>query len=293
MKFLVGKKLDMTQVWQGDNVVGVTRVQAGPCVVVQIKNEDKDGYSAVQVGFGKRQSKNIKKPQLEHMKGLDNFRYLREFRISSDTPKDTKERQLKRGDKIDVSAFEVGDNIQVEGVSKGKGFQGVVKRHGFHGQDKTHGNKDQLRMPGSIGATGPAHVFKGQKMPGRMGGDQVTVKNLEVVEVDKENNILLIKGAVPGARNGLVLISGEGELKVASQQTIDDTQQTVEEKVESDSEELRIKNKELGGDDESKTVETQNIASKDIEEVVVSSYAKASADKEAAEKVGGNKEKKK
>lgn len=214
MKFIVGKKLDMTQVWQGDKVVGVTKVQAGPCVVVQIKTKDKDKYEAVQIGFGERKEKNIKKPQKNHMKGLGNFKSLREFRVALNAPNDAKERQLKKGDVINVSTFESGDNIQVTGISKGKGFQGVVKRHGFHGQDKTHGNKDQLRMPGSIGCTGPAHVFKGVRMPGRMGGEQVTTKNLEVVEVDKENNILLIKGAVPGARNGLVLIQGEGELLI-------------------------------------------------------------------------------
>lgn len=205
----------MTQVWQGDKVSAVTRVQAGPCLVVQVKTNKGDGYQAVQIGFSKRKEKNIKKPQRGHMKGLGNFRYLREFRIS---PINAKERQdeigLKRGDKIDVSIFETGDNVKVTGISKGKGFQGVVKRHGFHGAPKSHGTKDQLRMPGSIGATGPAHVFKGKKMPGQMGGDKVTVANLEIIEVDRDNNVLLIKGAVPGARNGLVLIEGKGELKL-------------------------------------------------------------------------------
>jgi len=215
MKFIIGKKLDMTQLWQGDNIMAVTRVQAGPCTVVQVKTDDKDGYTAIQVGYGEKKEKNIAKPQQGHMKNAGvKARFLREFRIAIDTPKDAKEHQLKVGDKIDVNIFETGDNVQVTGISKGKGFQGVVKRHGFHGQDKTHGTKDQLRMPGSIGATGPAHVFKGVRMPGRMGGDRVTVKGLEIIEVDKENNILLIKGAVPGARNGLVLIQGEGELEM-------------------------------------------------------------------------------
>ncbi len=225
MKFIIGKKLDMTQVWQGEKQVGVTKVQAGPCVVAQVKTKDKDGYEAVQIGFGERKEKNIKKPQLGHLAKLGasaqgavpasgrgqaagrNLRYLREFKCSGAS-------ELNIGDVIDVSTFDSGDNIQVTGVSKGKGFQGVVKRHGFHGQDKTHGTKDQLRMSGSVGSTGPAHVFKGVRMPGRMGGEQVTTKNLEVIEVDKENNILLIKGAVPGARNGLVLIQGEGDLVV-------------------------------------------------------------------------------
>ena len=233
MKFILGKKLDMTQAWREDKVLAATRIQAGPCIVVQAKTSEKDGYQAVQVGFGKRKKKNIKKPQQGHMKDLGDFKYLSEFRI--DTPmkaKDVKERQgeikLRQGDKIDVSIFEKGDKVKVTGISKGKGFQGVVKRHGFHGAPKSHGTKDQLRMPGSIGSTGPAHVFKGKKMPGRMGGDQVTVAGLEIADVDKENNILSIKGAVPGARNGLLLIQGEGELVVASQQTADDNKQTTE-----------------------------------------------------------------
>lgn len=217
MKFILGKKLDMTQVWQEGKVQAVTRIQAGPCLVVQVKTSEKDGYQAIQVGFGKRNEKNIKKPQRGHMKDLGGFKYLREFRITriaANNNTDSHELDLKRGDKIDVSIFAAGDNVKVAGISKGKGFQGVVKRHGFHGAPKSHGTKDQLRMPGSIGATGPAHVFKGKKMPGQMGGDQVTVAGLEIVEVDKDNNILLIKGAVPGARNGLLLIQGEGELRL-------------------------------------------------------------------------------
>lgn len=216
MKYIIGKKLDMTQIWQGEKVVGVTKVQAGPCVVVQIKTKDKDGYDAVQFGFGNRKEKNIAKPQLGHMKKAGgNFRYLRELRAEAGA--------LKCGDVVDVNTFESGDEIQVAGVSKGKGFQGVVKRHGFHGQDKTHGNKDQLRMSGSIGTGGAAHVFKGMRMGGRMGGENVTTKNMEIVEVDKENNILYVKGAVPGARNGLVIISGEGDLKLAQINADDQT----------------------------------------------------------------------
>lgn len=210
MKFILGKKLNMTQIWKGDNLLAVTQVQAGPCAIVQVKEEKKDGYKAVQIGYGERKEKNIKKPQKGHLKGLNNFRYLREFRLD----KDTGETSLKKGDVIDVNSFEPGDTIKVISTSKGRGFQGVVRRHGFAGQIKTHGTKDQLRMPGSIGATGPAHVFKGVRMPGRMGGDRVTVTNLEIVEVDKENNILSIKGAVPGARNGLVLVLGKGDLKI-------------------------------------------------------------------------------
>ena len=209
MKFIIGRKLNMAQVWRGEAQVAVTRVQAGPCAVVQIKTNNKDKYEAVQIGFGEKKEKNIKKPQAGHLKNLGNFRYLKEFR--------TEPGDLKRGDIIDINTFTAGDKIKVTGISKGKGFQGVVKRHGFKGSKKTHGNKDQLRMPGSIGATGPAHVFKGQRMPGRMGNERVTTTNLEIIDVDKENNILLIKGSVPGPRNGLLLIAGEGNLIIKSE----------------------------------------------------------------------------
>lgn len=206
MKFIIGKKIEMTQVWKDNKVVAVTKVAVGPCLITQVKDIENDGYNSIQLGFGERKEKNIKKPQKGHLKNLSNFRYLREFR--------TEATNLKRGDEIDVDTFVSGDKAQVTSISKGKGFQGVVKRHGFKGTKKTHGNKDQLRMPGSIGATGPAHVFKGTRMGGRMGGDQVTIKNQEIIEVDIENNLILIKGAVPGARNSLVLISAEGDLKV-------------------------------------------------------------------------------
>ena len=246
MKFIIGKKIEMTQVWQDETVVAVTKVKAAPCTVVQIKNIKKDGYTAVQLGFGVRKEKNIKKPQKGHFKKLGNFAKLREFRLSAEEAA-----KLKTGDMIDIGSFVSGDKIQVTSTSKGKGFQGVVKRYGFKGTKKTHGNKDQLRMPGSIGATGPAHVFKGTRMGGRMGGDRVTIKNLEVAGVDLENNILFVKGPVSGARNSLVLVSGEGELKLVES-----------EKVESDDEKIAEDNKEV----ENKIVETQDIASKSEKE---------------------------
>jgi len=224
MKFIIGKKINMTQIWQGDKVVAVTKVQAGPCTIVQLKNKDNDGYEAVQLGYGEQKEKRIKKPQLGHLKkaGVKGVkaRHLKEFRSGIDG--------LKIGDKIDVNAFAVGDIIKVTAFSKGKGFQGVVKRHGFSGQKKTHGNKDQLRMPGSIGASGPQHVFKGVRMPGRMGNAQVTTQNLKIIEVDKDNNILLIKGAIPGGRNGLVLITSPGELKVVEQPVVEEIKQVIE-----------------------------------------------------------------
>jgi len=232
MKFIIGKKIEMTQVWKNDKVVAVTKIAVGPCVVTQVKNNDSDGYSAVQLGYGERKEKNINKPQKGHLKNLSNFRYLREFRVENT--------ELKRGDSIDLESFMDGDKIQVTSVSKGKGFQGVVKRYGFKGTKKTHGNKDQLRMPGSIGATGPAHVFKGTRMGGRMGGDQVTIKNQEIVRVDIKNNLILVKGAVPGARNSLVLISAEGDLKIIEKKEEVKNEEKPEEKKVENLEEKKI-----------------------------------------------------
>ncbi|MEA3272111.1 MAG: 50S ribosomal protein L3 [Patescibacteria group bacterium] len=200
MKFILGKKLEMTQKFKEDGVVvPVTLIKVEPCVVTQVKTLSKDGYSAVQIGCGEK--KNLSKSLKGHVKDLSNLRFLNEFRINEDEAK-----EYNRGDKIEVDVFKEGHKVAVTGTSKGKGFQGVVKRHGFKGGPASHGHKDQERMPGSIGDTGAAKVFKGKKMAGRMGGDRVTVKNLEVVEVDKEKGMLAIKGAVPGARNGLVLI---------------------------------------------------------------------------------------
>lgn len=218
MKFILGTKLHMTQKFREDgSVVPMTAISAGPVTVTQVKG-DKDGYSAVQVGYGHK--KTLSKSVTGHLKNLTNFRWLKEFRLSE---------PVERGQQIDVSTFNVGDVIEVTGWSKGKGFQGVVKRHGFHGSPKTHGHKDQLRMPGSIGAGEPQHVFKGKRMAGRMGNDQVTLKKLEVMEVDTENNILYVKGAIPGARNGLVMISGEGELKIRQPQVETKSEEVVTE----------------------------------------------------------------
>jgi len=214
MKFILAEKKEMTQKFADDGtVIPVTKVVAGPCVVTQLKDNQKDSYTAVQLGFGSK--KNLGKSLKGHLKDLGNFRYLREFKISDDENK-----KLAVGNKLTVNIFQPGDIVKVTGVSKGKGFQGVVKRHGFHGSPATHGHKDQLRMPGSIGATGPAHVFKGKKMPGQMGGNQVTVTNLEVVEVDSKNNEVFIKGAVPGPRNNLLLISGVGDLVIEVEEPV-------------------------------------------------------------------------
>ena len=202
-KFILGKKVEMTQKFmENGDVAPVTIVNAGPCTVTQVKG-DKEGYSAVQVGFGFR--KKINKPLKGHLKKLENFRYLREFRLD-------KTDNFEVGKVFDVSTFEIGDIITISAISKGKGFQGVVKRHGFKGSPATHGHKDQHRMPGSIGSTGPARVFKGTRMGGRMGTDMTTVANLEIIDIDKENNLLYIKGAVPGARNSLVSIITDGDI---------------------------------------------------------------------------------
>lgn len=198
MKFLLAKKIGMTQRFRPDGtVVPVTVLESPNCQVTQLKTQEKDGYAAVQVGFGER--KRVSKPETGHLKGLPPFGSLREFPVKN-------VEGFTRGQKLEVSMFQPGEKIRVTGTSKGRGFQGVVKRHHFRGAPATHGTKDQLRMPGSIGATFPQHVPKGMRMAGRMGAERVTVKNLEVVEVIPEKNLLLIEGAVPGAPKSLVLI---------------------------------------------------------------------------------------
>lgn len=201
MKFIIGHKVKMTQEYRPDGrVVPVTVISAAPCTITQVKTVEKDGYSAVQVAAGTRSS--ISKALLGHFKGLGNFRTVREYRPrTNDTIP-----AVTVGEKLDVSQFSVGDIVSVSGTSKGHGFQGVVKRWGFHGSPKTHGHKDQVRMPGSIGAGGPQHVFKGVRMGGRMGGKSKTSLNLEVIAVNPSKNEILVKGAVPGAPNGTVVV---------------------------------------------------------------------------------------
>ncbi len=202
MKFLLGTKDKMTQIFGEDGgVFPVTAVTAGPMTVVQVKTKERDGYDALQFGFGERKEKNIKKPVKGHMKELGNFRYLRELRLA-DGNKET----MNRGDKVEASVFAPGDKVEVSGITKGKGFQGVVKRHGFKGGPRSHGQKHSEREAGSIGATWPQRVLKGKRMAGRMGSDRITVKNLKVVAVDAENNLILISGAIPGRKGTLVEI---------------------------------------------------------------------------------------
>ena len=200
MKFILGTKEEMTQIFDNEGVVHpVTIINAGPVTVTQVRDEEKDGYEAVQIGYGEKKEKNINKPEKGHFKDLGNFRYLREFLTGN--------KEVKVGDKFDVSLlFKEGDEVIISSISKGKGFQGVVKRHNFAGGPRSHGQKHSERKPGSIGSTGPQRVFKGTRMAGRMGSDRITVKNLKVIQIDKENNRMFIKGAIPGRRGTLVEI---------------------------------------------------------------------------------------
>ncbi len=196
---IIGKKLGMTQVYtEGGKMKAVTAIEAGPCKITQIKAAATDGYNAAQIGFGS--AKKLTDPEKGHLKEIGQFRYLREFRL------DTVE-GLKAGDTIDVGLFKTGDVVDVIGVSKGKGFAGVVKRHHFKGGPKTHGQSDRNRAPGAIGSTTtPGHVWKGLKMGGHLGNERVTAQNVEVFSADTAKNILLIDGAVPGAKNSLVIV---------------------------------------------------------------------------------------
>ncbi len=197
MSFIIGRKLEMSQEFKEDGtVVPVTLVQVEPNTVTQVRTQEKDGYVAVQLGTDVRNGLN--QPEAGHVKDLPAFGVLREFRVATT--------DLKRGDVVTASAFTPGVSVDVVGTSKGRGFQGVMKRHHFSGGPATHGQKDQMRMPGSIASQRQGPVSKGQRMAGHMGDDRVTVKNLEIVSVDAEKNILAVKGAVPGARGGLLLI---------------------------------------------------------------------------------------
>ena len=195
---IIGKKLGMTQIFRDNGkVAAVTAIEAA-CTVTQVKTVAKEGYNAAQLGFGA--VKRLNSPQRGHLKGLEQFKYLREFRMDDIEA-------IEVGQKVDVSLFKSGDLVDITGVSKGKGFAGVVKRHHFAGGPKTHGQSDRHRAPGSIGATtSPGRVFKGMRMAGHMGNSQVTVQQLEVFEANPARNLLLVRGAVPGARNGLLLI---------------------------------------------------------------------------------------
>lgn len=202
--FILGIKLKSSQFFANNGkTIPVTLIQAGPCTVTQIKTIAKDGYNAIQLGFlAKKVNHSLMGHFKKHINQTSGFKYLREFLFRSDHA------NLKEGDEIKVSVFKKGDMVNITGISKAKGFQGTVKRHHFKGASKTHGTKHAHRQPGSIGSTDAAKVFKGKKMAGRMGGKRVTIKNLEIVEIDKENNLLAIKGAIPGSRGTLLKIRG-------------------------------------------------------------------------------------
>jgi large subunit ribosomal protein L3 len=199
---LLGRKIGMTQVFDPTGeVIPVTVIEVGPCVVTQLRTKDRDGYEAVQIGFGEVSPKSLTRPQQGHLKGAGRLvRHLREFGADN-----VEEHSV--GDVLSADVFAAGEIIDVTGTSKGRGFQGVVKRHGFSGGPRTHGQSDRHRAPGSIGpGTTPGRVFKGTRMAGRMGNRRVTVQNLQVVEVLADRHLLLVRGSVPGAKNGLVMV---------------------------------------------------------------------------------------
>lgn len=203
MRGLIGKKVGMTQIYNEQGVlIPVTVVEAGPCTVIQVKTKVKDGYDAVQVGYGDRKQKHLTKPMEGHFTRakVKPKRILAEFDMIQGF-------EYKLGQEFTVSLFKSGEYVDVSGTSKGRGFAGVIKRHNFSTQPKTHGTKNTYRHPGSIGqASDPSRVFKGMKMPGHYGNTKVTLPNVEIVQVNKEKNQILLKGAVPGARNGIVYI---------------------------------------------------------------------------------------
>ena len=205
---ILGKKVGMTRVFdEKGNSVPVSVIEAGPCKVTQMKTMETDAYAAVQVGFESvKKEKKITKPILGHLKkaGASPLRYLREFRIKDEGELS----QFKLGQEIKVDIFKVGDRVDIAGISKGRGFQGVVKRHGFAGTPGSHGNAEYFRRPGSLGTnTFGSNVKKGKKMPGRYGNERVTMVDLVVVKVDLEENLLLVKGGIPGANGGLLIVS--------------------------------------------------------------------------------------
>ena len=203
---LIGKKIGMTQIFdKKGNVIPVTVIQAGPCRVIHRKNKDKHGYDAVQLGFEEVDEKKVSKPMMGHFKKHNSppYRYLKEFRLKM-------YKDINEGEIFDVSMFEEHELLKITGTSKGKGFQGVMRRHNFHGFKATHGVHESYRGPGSIGQCAtPARVFKGKKLPGHQGVDKVSVLNLQVVKVDVEKNLVMVKGAIPGHRNSIVRLRKE------------------------------------------------------------------------------------
>ncbi|MGQ9456885.1 MAG: 50S ribosomal protein L3 [Anaerolineae bacterium] len=203
MKGIIGRKMGMTQIFdEMGEVIPVTVIQAGPCYVTQVKTEETDGYNAVQLGFEEVPPRKLNLPLVGHLKraGVPALRYLREFRTKDAA-------QYRPGQKVTVEVFSPGDHVDVVGTSKGRGFAGGVKRHGFGGGPKTHGQSDRHRAPGSVSSgTTPGRVWKGKRMAGHMGNRRVTAQNLTIVRVDVGRNLLVVRGPVPGPRNGLVVV---------------------------------------------------------------------------------------
>ncbi len=230
MKFILGKKIGMSQTFdEQGRVVPVTLVEAGPCWVTQVRTKEKDGYQAAQIGFGPVKEKRVNKAQLGQFrknKLEQNFRYLREFKNGS----------YQLGDRIDVSLFIPGEQVSVSGISKGKGFQGVVKRHGFAGGPASHGGRHNLRAPGSIGSAFPERVVKGKKMAGQMGNQRIRLMNLKVVEVDPENNLLALKGALPGRPGSLLEIKATKEIKEVEKEEWEKLEELTKKKQEKEGE---------------------------------------------------------
>ncbi|MBI5254239.1 50S ribosomal protein L3 [Candidatus Falkowbacteria bacterium] len=216
MKFIIGRKIEMTQIVdEKRNVIPVTKIEVLPCYVIAKKTREKDEYSAIQIACDeiKKANQPMSKFFEKIFGGPKYFRHIQEFRMEQSDPMFSK---LEVGQKLDANVFAKGDVVSVSGTSKGRGFQGVVKRYGFAGAPKTHGNKDQLRMHGSIGATHPNHVFKGIRMAGHMGDVKVTVKGLEIMDVLPEQNFLYVKGGVPGARHSMLTLRGKGEFEISN-----------------------------------------------------------------------------
>ncbi|MDO8472546.1 MAG: 50S ribosomal protein L3 [Dehalococcoidia bacterium] len=203
---IVGRKIGITQIFAPNGkIIATTAIEAGPCVVTQVKTKDRDGYEAVQMGFG--EAKRVNAPLAGHLGKLGKIRYMKE--ITADETKG-----IEVGTRVDASLFAKGESVDVTGVSKGKGFAGGVKRYHFHGGPKTHGQSDRHRGPGSIGATTtPGRVLKGQRMAGHMGSDQVTIRNLRVLEADPARNLLLVRGSVPGPAGSMVIVHKAGKRK--------------------------------------------------------------------------------
>ena len=201
-KGLIGKKLGMTGLFSSEGIhIPVTVIQAGPCMVTQIKTVVVEGYNALQLGFGEKKKSRINKPKAGHLKksGDGSFAFLREFPVD-------KPEEYTLGQLVPLDLFKVGERVDVVGISKGRGFSGVIKRHGFHGGKKTHGSHSH-RIPGSIGCSAwPAKVIKGKKMPGHFGYTRKTIRNLEIIDIRPEENLILLKGAIPGAKSGIVEI---------------------------------------------------------------------------------------